>query len=186
MRIISGEARGRRLFTPKDETVTRPTSDRTREAIFNIISMRVRGAKVLDMFAGTGAMGLEALSRGAVSAVFVDRSAEAASLIKRNADVTGFSGRSRMMRTDAEAAARSLDAAGERFDIIFMDPPYASDVMDRLFASGSAEKLLADGGIIVAEHGREKELSVPAGLCIKDKRAYGIASVSFIEREGET
>ena len=132
MRIIAGAFRGRRLHAPKGNRI-RPTIDRVREAIFNIIAAEVAGAKVLDLFAGTGAMGLEALSRGAQFCCFVDQGEEAVRLIRENVQLCGVQDRSRIIQGPAASAIRRLGSENELFDLIFMDPPYGKGYIEKTF-----------------------------------------------------
>lgn len=181
MRIISGEARGRKLFAPAGED-TRPTADRIRESLFNIIGPRVFDAKVLDLFGGTGAMALEALSRGAGYAVIVDCAREAIQAIERNAQAVlkdDLDKRARIIRADYRSAIGSL--GGMSFDLVFLDPPYRmveayGDALKRLKAQGA----LAEGCIIIAERLREREIPLPEGFESYDTRSYGATSVEFL------
>lgn len=185
MRIIAGEARGRRLYAPAGED-TRPTADRVRESLFNILGARVRDARVLDLFGGTGAMALEALSRGAARAVIVDSARQAAAAIERNARAVlgeGYAERARIVRADYRAAIDRL--AGERFDLVFLDPPYRmadayGDALERLRARGA----LGEGCRIVLERAREQSIALPEGFARVDVRDYGKTSVEFAEVTG--
>ena len=122
MRVITGSARGRRLKELEGQE-TRPTTDRVKESIFNIIQFDVEGSRVLDLFAGTGQLGIEALSRGAAAAVFVEQRRDAAALVRENLKITGLTDRARVVNGEALSY---LASAGEKFDIIFLDPPYAA------------------------------------------------------------
>lgn len=148
MRIIAGEHRGRRLSTPTWEGV-RPTSDRLRETLFNVLAPRVAGARVLDVYAGTGAVALEALSRGATSAVCIEHDRRAAALIAENRARLGADQRCMILRADAR---RTLDApiGGGPFEIVFLDPPYDVEDLDDLVAAAVTHR--AAGGILVLEH----------------------------------
>ena len=163
MRIIAGACRSRRLQTPAGLD-TRPTLDRVRETIFDILQFRVPGARVLDLYAGSGAMALESLSRGAAWAVMCDSAREAQRVIRGNAEALGLSGRCRLMPVTDEAALRRLADEGERFDLIFLDPPYRYDTQPVM--AGILEKgLLAPDGIICVEYsghepGETEELSL--------------------------
>ena len=137
MRVIAGSAKGRRLFAPKG-TETRPTSDRVKESLFNILGERVIGGAVLDLYAGSGALGIEALSRGAARAVFVDAEKAAIETIRRNVEGAGFSDRATIRRASAKTALRDLTADGERFDLIFLDPPYRIEAAQLEAAVGAA------------------------------------------------
>lgn len=177
MRIISGSARGRRLKAPKGLDV-RPTSDKVRGAIFNILvadpEVAIEGASVLDLFAGTGALGLEALSRGAASAVFVDGSARSLDAVRENLALTGFAERGRMVRRDLErTAAAELGA----FDLVFVDPPY--DLVEKSRAVLGLAANLAPGGIALLEHDARTPSPPIAGLEPVDRREYGSTGITF-------
>lgn len=170
IRVVGGSLRGRRLATPRSAAV-RPTSSRVREAVFDILQRDVPDARVLDLFAGSGAMGIEALSRGASHATFVEHSPEALVAIRRNVEELGLQTRVRVM---AGAAASAIDRlAGERraFDLAFADPPYADDpseLLGRLTRGG----LLAGGGALVLEVAFRRRLPIPEGF-EGDRRRYG-------------
>ncbi|MCI8594755.1 MAG: 16S rRNA (guanine(966)-N(2))-methyltransferase RsmD [Oscillospiraceae bacterium] len=154
MRVITGIARGRKLKElPGMET--RPTTDRVKESIFNIIQFDVPGRKVLDLFAGTGQLGVEALSRGASSAVFVDARKDAANLVRENLKLTGFSETGRVVQGDALAFLRSCK---EKFDVIFLDPPYQTTLLDEALSAIAAIDILSKNGIIVCESTADREL----------------------------
>ncbi len=159
MRIIGGTHRGRRLSTPRWEGL-RPTSDRLRETLFDILGPCVEGARVLDACAGTGAVGLEALSRGAAHAVFVDRDPRAVALIRRNAEACGLAAHCTVRRGVLPAAFRRL-VSGE-FDLILLDPPYAAPDLGPMLAAAAAR--LAPGGRLVMEHARRLEPPAPPGF----------------------
>lgn len=129
MRIISGSARGRKLVSPEGMDV-RPTTDKVKESLFNIIQFELADASVLDLFAGTGQLGLEALSRGAAKAVFVDSSKKSLATVKRNVELCGFAGRSRLLQSDAFVY---LARAEETFDFVFLDPPYHNGLCVKAF-----------------------------------------------------
>ena len=178
MRIIGGEARGRRLIAPSG-TDTRPTADKTRESLFNILVRDVPGARVLDLFGGTGALALEAMSRGAESAVICDVNAAAIRAIKLNAqavmkDRPGV----RVMQADYRTALRQLE--GQQFDLIFLDPPYRLSEAYEL----SAELILRGGllhrdGLLVAERLKDAPLRYPKGLTLRDTRVYRDTAIDF-------
>lgn len=160
MRIIAGAYRGRRL-TPPDWEGLRPTSDRLRETLFNVLAGRVEGARVLDGYAGTGAVGLEALSRGAAHVLFVDRDRRAAALIDANASRCGAAGRYTVRCADVVGAVQAGDAA-ERFDLILLDPPYG-DTGIREALDACARALSAEG-VIVLERATRMEPDAPPAL----------------------
>jgi 16S rRNA (guanine(966)-N(2))-methyltransferase RsmD len=181
MRIISGAFRGRRLHTPKDNRI-RPTIDRVREAVFSMIAGEVPGAKVLDLFAGTGAMGLEALSRGAQFCFFVDNGQEALSLIRENVQLCGAQDRSRVIKGPAASAIRRLESEKELFDLIFMDPPYGKGYIEKTLEIVGA--VARDGALVIAErHIKDKPPPVPALVWQKDReRRYGDTLISVLSK----
>ena len=154
MRVITGKARGISLKTP-DGMATRPTADRVKEAMFSIIQFDIPGAKVLDLFGGTGQLGIEALSRDAKSAVFVDEREDACKLIRENLKRTKLSDSARVIRSDY---ANYLKNCAERFDIIFLDPPYAEVFLENSLNFITEIDILESGGIIVSERPVGKEL----------------------------
>ena len=147
MRIISGSARGRKLFSPEGMDV-RPTTDKVKESLFNILQFELEGAAVLDLFAGTGQLGLEALSRGAAKAVFVDSSKKSLATVKRNVDLCGFGGRSVLVSASRPCAAR-MARAEETFDIALLDPPYHNGLCEKAFRLLPA--VLSENAIVVCE-----------------------------------
>ena len=154
MRVISGKARGVNLKTPAG-TATRPTADRVKEAVFSIIQFDLPGATVLDLFGGTGQLGIEALSRGAKNAVFVDERDDACKLIRENLKRTKLEGEGRIIRSDYSAFLKSTS---QKFDIIFLDPPYAEVFLENSLNLITQIDILQSGGIIVAERPVEKAL----------------------------
>lgn len=154
MRVITGKARGVQLKTP-DGMLTRPTTDRVKEALFSIIQFEIPAARVLDLFGGTGQLGIEALSRGAKSAVFVDQREDACRLIRENLKRTRLEGEGRVVRADY---LDYLKRCKETFDIIFLDPPYAEVFLENALKSITEIDILQSGGIIVAERPLGKEL----------------------------
>ena len=154
MRVITGSARGITLKTPEG-MVTRPTTDRVKEAMFSIIHFEIPGADVLDLFGGTGQLGIEALSRGAKSAVFVDAGEPACRLIRENLKRTRLEAQARVVRSDYLAY---LERAREQFDIILLDPPYAEVFLENALNKITEIDILRTGGIIVAERPLGKEL----------------------------
>jgi len=183
MRIVGGKFKGQSLAAPSGRD-TRPTSDRVREAIFNILAhgtaaVPLEGARVLDLFAGTGAMGLEALSRGAKFCQFVDDDVEARGIIRRNADALGVTGSCRIWRRDA---AR-LGPSGPQppFTLVFIDPPYGKALGDRALHSLVEGRWLAPKAIAVLEESARAKISVPEELSIVDERTYGDTKVVFLQ-----
>ena len=149
MRVITGIARGRRLKEPQG-LETRPTTDRVKEGLFNVLQFDIEGRKVLDLFAGTGQLGIECLSRGAASAVFVDRRPDAAALTRENLKLCDLTDRSRVVAGDS---MEFLKAAREKYDLIFLDPPYASDLLKKAMETIPAIDIVTENGIIVCENG---------------------------------
>jgi 16S rRNA (guanine966-N2)-methyltransferase len=184
MRIVAGKFRGRALLTPSDDSI-RPTSDRAREAIFNVIASRLgpvfTGLRVLDLFAGTGALGLEALSRGAQQAVLVDNGAEARGLIRDNIEALGLGGVAKLLRRDATA----LGPAGTMgpVDLVFLDPPYGKGLGEKALVSLGEGKWLAPDALIVFEEGAEVEVALPPGYKLQDRRVYGAAAMHIVTPE---
>ena len=154
MRVITGSARGRRL-KELEGMETRPTTDRVKEGMFNVLQFDIEGRRVLDLFAGTGQLGIECLSRGAVSAVFVDRRADAVKLIRENLKITELSDRARVVSGDSMEYLKSLR---EKFDVILLDPPYEAGLLEPAIAHIAKYDILAPHGIIVAEHPAGKVL----------------------------
>ena len=156
MRVISGKARGTVLKTPEGMQ-TRPTADRVKEALFSILQFDLPGTRVLDLFGGTGQLGIEAISRGAASAVFVDAGDSACRLIKENLRRAKMESEARVVRADY---LQYLSGCTEKFDIIFLDPPYAEVFLENAIKKISEIDILQSGGIIVAERPAEKALNV--------------------------
>lgn len=156
MRVITGKARGVQLKTPEG-LATRPTSDRVKEALFSVINFDIPGMVVLDLFGGTGQLGIEALSRGAEKAVFVDASESACKLIRENLKRTKLEGQARVVRGDYLSFLRSCR---EKFGIIFLDPPYAEEFLENSLNCITEIDILQSGGIIVTERPLEKPLTV--------------------------
>ncbi len=185
MRVISGTARGLRLASPDGEG-TRPTLDRVKEALFSMLTPYVRGARVLDLFAGSGALGIEALSRGAERAVFVDRSREAEAAVRANLERARLTDRAELLRTDALEYLSAASAAGEGFTLIFLDPPYESGLYEKAISLITARGLLAPSGIIAAEWdapvGPPK--APPELESIRD-RHYGRVNITLLRRKPE-
>ncbi|MBS3909000.1 MAG: 16S rRNA (guanine(966)-N(2))-methyltransferase RsmD [Actinobacteria bacterium] len=185
MRVISGSAKGIRLLAPKGLDI-RPTADRVKESLFNIIGDAARDTVVLDLFAGTGALGIESLSRGAKFAYFVDISRISTELIKRNLDLTKLAARASVLTQDAERVLDRLGKQGVRFDLIFLDPPYRISVsfLDAIL-SKLASDLLCDDGLLVLEHSAKSNPREPAGLRIGSTRTYGDTAITFYYMKGD-
>ena len=156
MRVITGSARGVRLKTPEG-LKTRPTSDRVKEAVFSVIQFEIEGSRFLDLFAGTGQMGIEALSRGAASAVFVDGWKDACQLVRENLRLTRLSDKAKVVNSDYLSY---LQSCREKFDIVFLDPPYAEIFLENALNKISEIDILSDRGIIICERPSEKQLDL--------------------------
>lgn len=151
MRVITGTARGRRLKTPENYDI-RPTTDNVKESVFNIIQFDIEGRRVLDLFAGTGQLGIECLSRGAAEAVFIDENTAAVKIVKENLKTCGFT--AAVLQQDALSYLRHCG----RFDLVFVDPPYDSGLYESVLETINSVDILSDGGIILCESRREKTL----------------------------
>ena len=180
MRVITGSARGRRLKELEGQE-TRPTTDRVKESIFNIIQFDVEGSRVLDLFAGTGQLGIEALSRGAAAAVFVEQRRDAAALVRENLKITGLTDRARVVNGEALSY---LASAGEKFDIIFLDPPYAAKLWEPALEAVSRFDILSDHGIIICESPQDEALPETVGFCrLHRTYRYGRIKLTTYYRE---
>ena len=183
MRIIGGTARGRRFKAPRGSAI-RPTAGRVREALFNILPGDLSGCRVLDLFAGTGSLSLEALSRGAASALLVDESTEATALIRGNLETLGFTDRARIWATPVGRAVSRLAEEGAAYDAIFLDPPYDGGWVGKTMMLLSRAGILGGEGSAVAEHSvREKVEERYGGLMRREHRRYGDTVLSFFELE---
>lgn len=180
MRVITGTARGRRLKELQGME-TRPTTDKVKESLFSIIQFDIEGRRVLDLFAGTGQLGIEALSRGAAEAVFVDRRPDAVRLVQENLALCGFTDRARVKSGDALAYLKS----GEKFDLIFLDPPYAADLLEQALTVIASFDICREHGIIVAESAADKVLpELPAPYRLYREYRYGKIRLSVYHRSG--
>ncbi|WP_428688138.1 16S rRNA (guanine(966)-N(2))-methyltransferase RsmD [Roseibium sp.] len=181
MRIVAGRFKGAALAAPKSQS-TRPTSDRLRETVFNILvhglDVDLDGARVLDLFAGTGALGFEAISRGARHCTFIEEGAEARGVIRRNMETLGLNGAAKIFRRDATR----LGSAGtiEPFDLLFADPPYDKGFGEQALASAAVGGWLKPDAICVLEERASAEIVVPAGFAEIDRRATGDSQVLFL------
>lgn len=185
LRIVSGDFRGKTLVAPAGEA-TRPTSDRARQAIFNILehapwSAGVRDRRVVDLFAGSGALGFEALSRGASFCLFVETDEAARGAIRENVDGMGLFGRTRVHRRDATDLGVRPGADGPAFDIAFLDPPYGKGLGEAALARLAAGGWLAEGATVVFERGAAEPPLELAGFSPLDERRYGAAKVHFLK-----
>ena len=171
MRVITGTARGRRLKTPENYDI-RPTTDNVKESVFNIIQFDIEGRRVLDLFAGTGQLGIECLSRGAAEAVFIDENTAAVKMVEENLKTCGFT--AAVLQQDALSYLRHCG----RFDLVFVDPPYDSGLYESVLETINSVDILSDGGIILCESRREKTLP---GMRVRyrKKKAYNYGRVKL-------
>ncbi len=181
MRIISGTSRGRRLATPRGHSL-RPTSDRVKESIFNILGRTTEDKVVLDLFAGTGNLGIEALSRGAKKTIFVERARQALRMIQKNLFECDFSGQAEIIPKEVHRALSILEARKELFDLILMDPPYEDGWVERTLLKLSRHNIYHEGSILVIEHSRREPLPQKTGrwAIIKQKK-IGDTMISILQ-----
>ncbi len=182
MRIVAGRLRGRVLNAPASRAI-RPTSERLRESIFDILTHRypdlLEGARVVDLFAGSGALGIEALSRGANFALFVDDGAEARALLRGNVEQLGLGGMTRIWRADATKLGKA--PAGAPFTLAFLDPPYGKGFAGPALAALAAGGWLAPGALCVVEEAAKAAITAPQGFVVEDERTYGDAKIVLLE-----
>ena len=180
MRIIAGKYRGRRLRAPRGQRV-RPTSDRIRESVFNIIGNDIGGCQVVDIYAGTGALGIEALSRGAQHVVFIDNHPLALECVRANIAPLARPDQWRILRWDAGSSLRCLAGGDHRFGYAFIDPPYNQGLVTKTLRNLLACDVMAPGGLIVLEHHRrESPEALDTRMILRDQRRYGKTLVSFL------
>ena len=181
MRIVGGRLRSRALVAPKSQAI-RPTTDRLRETLFNILLHAygdpVAGARVLDLFAGTGALGIEALSRGADFVLFVDDGAEARAILRENIAALGLGGVTRIFRRDAAKLGAAHPV--EPFSLVFVDPPYGKGLAERALASALAGGWLAPGALIVVEEAAQSRFVAPPGFIELERRPYDTTELIFL------
>jgi 16S rRNA (guanine(966)-N(2))-methyltransferase RsmD len=179
MRVISGKAKGRRLITPKGGGV-RPTADRIKESLFDILPRDFSGMKILELFAGTGNVSIEALSRGAESVVLVDASERSARIIRENLRRVGFTDRAQVWAMPARRALNAVARQGQKYDLIFLDPPYEQKLVGRSLELIASINPLEPSAVVVAEHSvRETVKSRYGLLSLNDQRRYGDTLLSF-------
>ena len=183
LRIIAGTARGRRIEAPEGRD-TRPTLDRVRENLFNMLQGRCLDARVLDLFAGSGALSLEAVSRGAAFAVLADRDREAHRIEQKNIAALRFEEKTRVLLSPWERTLRMLREKGETFDLIFLDPPYAMTDLREL--TEALKPLMAEDAWIVLEHQAGAEVQAAEGLRAVRERSWGYCGVTFYEQLRDT
>jgi 16S rRNA (guanine(966)-N(2))-methyltransferase RsmD len=182
MRIIAGSLKGRRLHAPKWEGL-RPTSDKLRETLFNVVAPRIAGAIVLDGYAGSGAVGIEALSRGAAHVTFVERDRRAVALIEANLEHCGVTDRYAIIR--ARFAGNERPPGGGRFDLIFLDPPYGPRELNA--ALEAAGPLVAEGSLLIVEHAKRDPAPATSGLLVRTREIVsGDSALTLYQRSGET
>ncbi|MDI9485761.1 MAG: 16S rRNA (guanine(966)-N(2))-methyltransferase RsmD [Bacillota bacterium] len=183
MRIIAGKAKGTRLSSVSGLT-TRPTGDRVKEALFNILGPAVTGSAFLDLYAGSGAIGLEALSRGASDVVWIDASRACTAQIRANLEKARLSGGT-VYTNDVFRALVQLEKAGRRFDFIFLDPPYGQGLVGKTLEHPSLADVLKKEGIIIAEAGKKEEAPIAVSkLCLKREQRYGDTKLLFYDMRG--
>ena len=180
MRIITGKARGLKLTTPKNMDV-RPTSDRVKESLFNIIGTKIVGTRVLDLFAGTGNLGLEAWSRGAEKVVFIDESQASLQLVRSNITKAKAENETKVLKGNAVKVIADLAARGERFDFVFCDPPYNKGLPAQIIEQVAKYEIVVPGGYLVVEHSQHEILpELPLKLEIIRSEKYGETLISFL------
>jgi 16S rRNA (guanine966-N2)-methyltransferase len=179
--VISGTLRGRRLIAPGGRS-TRPTADRIKESVFNILAGCLADRRVLDLYAGTGALGIEALSRGAASAIFIDQAKIALAALRRNIETLKLEDRTRILRWNILNNLNCLAADYQQIDLVFMDPPYEVDAVAPTLTALVACDALAPGARVVIEHSVRETITPPLdGLRLSDQRQFGKTLVSFME-----
>jgi len=184
MRIVGGQFKGRAIAAPQGRD-TRPTSDRARESVFNVLahadwSPGIEGRRVIDLFAGSGALGLEAISRGATFALFVETDAAARGAIRDNIEALGLFGNTRIHRRDATDLGAKPAGLGDPFDLVFLDPPYAKKLGERALSHLIKGEWITSGAVIMFEVGADETPDVPA-FEVLDERVYGAAKVLFLK-----
>jgi 16S rRNA (guanine966-N2)-methyltransferase len=184
MRIVGGRLRGRVLKTPASRAI-RPTSERLRESIFDILTHAygdpVDGARVIDLFAGSGALGIEALSRGAAFALFVDDGAEARALLRANVEALGLGATTRIFRADATRLGKAPTA----YSLAFLDPPYGKNLVAPALASLADGGWLASGALCVVEESAKAQIEPPGAFRLEDERTYGDTKIAFLRFDSE-
>jgi 16S rRNA (guanine966-N2)-methyltransferase len=182
MRVVGGDLRGRTLAAPKSQAI-RPTADRLRESLFNILTHAygdpIGGSRVLDLFAGTGALGIEALSRGAAFALFVDDGAEARALLRENVATLGLGGTTRIFRRDATKLGPAHPI--EPFSLVFLDPPYGKNLAEHALASARAGGWLTPDALIVVEEAKKSAFAPPEGFAEIARRSYDDTEFIFLK-----
>jgi 16S rRNA (guanine966-N2)-methyltransferase len=184
VRVIGGSLKGRKLASVRGMAI-RPTADRVREALFNILGPRPADAHVLDLFAGTGALGIEALSRGARQALFVDNAAQALKMLRKNIEICRLESRSRVVQWDIAKNLNMLHTYPHKFDLVLIDPPYDQGMIAPTLVHLAGSRSLAPGALIVVEHAPSERIdAVPAQLAPGNHRRYGQTQLSFFHFHG--
>lgn len=182
MRVISGSARGRALEAVPGKN-TRPTTDKVKESVFNILQFRLYGASMLDLFAGTGQMGIEALSRGAARAVFVDHAPKAVSVIRRNAEAAHVHDRAEILHLTYQQALQKL--AGQTFDVVFLDPPYGGELLNSALKAVESFDILSSDGIIICESSATDTIICPDTFAVRKTYRYGTICLTALGRRSQ-
>ena len=181
MRVITGTAKGNKLKSLKGME-TRPTLDRVKEALFNIIGSRIIDTEFLDLFAGTGAIGIEAISRGANHALFVEVNPRAVQIIRENLEITGFADQGEIMAADVEKALKAAASTDRKFDMIFMDPPYLKELVQKTLTSLMQFGVLTENGLVIVESSKMDELPLQEGpLKMVRQEKYGDTMLTFYQ-----
>lgn len=184
MRIITGKARGVKLSALEGEDITRPTGDRVKEGLFSAIQFELEGKRVLDLFSGSGQLALEALSRGAESAVLIDESDKAVEIIKENAKKTGLMKQCRIARQDYSEYLKSASGR-EKFGLVFLDPPYAKDIPNEVLKKLCRADIVAPGGLVVCESDRDDMMGDLYDLTYRKTYKYGRVYITIFEKNVE-
>jgi 16S rRNA (guanine(966)-N(2))-methyltransferase RsmD len=182
MRIIGGDAKGRRIYSPKNSK-TRPTSDGIKESLFNILQ-EVSGKSFLDLFAGCGNVGLEALSRGAAKVVFVEKNPVMVNAIKRNLLELGINNKYQILETEAAKGIKKLQRKGEKFDFLFADPPYEKGFIREIFQYLGEGEMISSDGVAIFQHSVREDIpgTLTGTFMLTDQRRYGDTRISFFKR----
>lgn len=184
MRVLAGALKGRRLVTPRGST-TRPTADQVRTALMDTLAPRLPGARILDLFAGAGGVGLEALSRGAAHATFVERDARALQALRANVETLGVGAQARVERADVRAALDRFARGDARFDVVFLDPPYDEDLVTPTLERLGAGTVVASDGIVIAQHfAKQPPPDVLGRLHAYRTRRFGETTLTFFRAGG--
>ena len=177
MRVIAGKYKGRTLFSPKDQAV-RPTTDRVKENVFNLLQGKIAGSAVLDLFGGSGAITIEALSRGAARAVIADASKDSVTLIKKNFQKVGVGAEAQLLEVTYDVALKRL--LGQKFDVVYLDPPYKAPFVLDVLNKICEFSLLNEGGVVVYEHATEIPFVYSGALTVFDSRKYGSVTIELL------